>query len=145
MGLECKFTEKVPWSRERRGSETTSTSDAVSQSSQQQPSAMLPVQAEPCIINRCSTSSTEILKQPVSNSNDALDILFKTARFDSGSSMSTISGCEMLQQKTLVEVPDPEAIRIWNACRFVKMGWFSASEAIDLVNLSVPEGANTFR
>lgn len=30
-----------------------------------------------------------------------------------------------------------DALQIWNACRFVKMGWFSAYEAMTLVDLSV--------
>lgn len=32
---------------------------------------------------------------------------------------------------------ETDALRIWNACRFVKMGWFSSHEAITLVDKSV--------
>jgi hypothetical protein len=32
---------------------------------------------------------------------------------------------------------ETDALRIWNACRFVKMGWFSSHEAITLVDLLV--------
>lgn len=33
------------------------------------------------------------------------------------------------------ELTDADVLRIWNACRFVKMGWFSAHEAMELVDL----------
>lgn len=139
MGLECSFTEKLPWSREKQSSEPPRFSDATSKYSQQQQNFSFPAQDVPCIINGRSARSTAILKQPVSSSSDALDILFKTAHDDSGTTTPTISGGEKQQQKHHAEVPNPDAIRIWNACRFVKMGWFTANEAIDLVNLSVSE------
>lgn len=137
MGLECSFTKKVPWSRERDNSETTSSSDATLKFSEQKQNSLFPVRDAPCIIDSCSARSTALLKQPVSSSNDALNILFKTAHDG-----SRTSGSEMLQQNPHTEIPNPEVIRIWSACRFVKMGWFTANEAIDLVNLSVSEGYN---
>lgn len=139
MGLECSFTEKLPWSREKQNSETM-ISDASPRYREQQQNYLLPQENVPYIINGSRARSTAILKQPISSSNDALNILFQTAHYGSGIGTPAISGGETLQQKHYTERLDPEAIRIWNACRFVKMGWFTANEAIDLVNLLVFEG-----
>lgn len=35
---------------------------------------------------------------------------------------------------TISEVA-PEILRVWEACRFVKMGWFTAKEAVTFIDL----------
>ena len=91
----------------------------------------------------------------VSSENDALNILFEAATrteptntFPS-TSEATLRGLpsvpqveespSSLQQSTpqlnSIGSVDYDILRIWNACRFVKMGWFTAHEAMTLVDL----------
>lgn len=91
----------------------------------------------------------------VSSENDALNILFEAATcaepvntFPSASE-TALNGLPSvpeveespgsLQQSTLqlnsIGSIDYDILRIWNACRFVKMGWFTAHEAMTLVDL----------
>jgi hypothetical protein len=78
-----------------------------------------------------------MLQKVVSNNQDAMDILFEAALREES---------QQNTEKTTTAptpIPDPhrltttDALQMWNACRFVKMGWFSAHEAVTLVDLSV--------
>ncbi|KAJ6129075.1 hypothetical protein N7512_001855 [Penicillium capsulatum] len=71
-----------------------------------------------------------MLQTVVSNNKDAMNLLFEAALREES------------QQAPAPERPLPgparhstDALSIWNACRFVKMGWFSAHEAVTLVDL----------
>ncbi|OKL55577.1 hypothetical protein UA08_09152 [Talaromyces atroroseus] len=96
-----------------------------------------------------------VLRTTVSSGNDALNILSEVAtctepvsNFPSTSEpvlngLASVPGAEAspgsLQQSTpqlsSIGSIDYEISRIWNACRFVKMGWFTAHEAMTLVDL----------
>jgi hypothetical protein len=87
----------------------------------------------------------------VSSENDALNILFEAAarsdRADAYTSTSrtSINGFTNTQESPNSVEPAPQLVNIdpanldvlyiWNACRFVKMGWFTAREAMTLVDL----------
>lgn len=75
-----------------------------------------------------------MLQKVVSNNKDAMDILFEAALREESQQNTE-------QEVAPAPVPRPltntDALKIWNACRFVKMGWFTAHEAMSLVDLSV--------
>jgi hypothetical protein len=80
--------------------------------------------------------STSVLETVVSNNNDAMNILFEAALQESNEPSQNISTTD----NSRLVAPEPtnaEVLRIWNACRFVRMGWFSAQEAVVLINLQV--------
>jgi hypothetical protein len=72
----------------------------------------------------------------VSNNNDAMNILFEAALQESNDPSRNISATDN-PQSVAPEPTNAEVLRIWNACRFVRMGWFSAQEAVVLINLQV--------
>lgn len=74
--------------------------------------------------------STSVLQKVVSNNSDAMDILFEAALQESTQNTRDPA-------QTAPELTDADVLRIWNACRFVKMGWFSAHEAMELMDLYV--------
>ncbi|KAJ5983126.1 hypothetical protein N7481_005225 [Penicillium waksmanii] len=76
-----------------------------------------------------------MLQKVVSNNKDAMDILFEAAlREESQQNTEQITTAPI---PTLVpqRLTRTDALQMWNACRFVKMGWFSAHEAMTLVDL----------
>ena len=68
----------------------------------------------------------------MSNNKDAFDALFDTALQEEANNPHQIIGDS---QTTVPDLTDAHAMRSWNACRFVRMGWFTATEAIQLVDL----------
>lgn len=50
------------------------------------------------------------------------------------SAMSTASKPGPILQEQLSSVT-PEILRLWNRCRFVKQGWFTAREAVTYIDL----------
>ncbi|OQD90649.1 hypothetical protein PENANT_c001G06256 [Penicillium antarcticum] len=79
--------------------------------------------------------STSVLQTVVSNNNDAMNILFEAALQESNNTtqMTTAERSRSIAP----ELTDADILRVWNACRFVKMGWFSAQEAMVLVDLDI--------
>ncbi|KAI9035833.1 MFS transporter [Aspergillus affinis] len=82
------------------------------------------------------------LNRIVSSGNDALGILFQAAaqEVDStprshGTTRHHSSHAGYGDLDRLQYPPSTEVLRIWDACRFVKMGWFTAYEAFTLVDL----------
>ena len=94
-----------------------------------------------------------VVRTLVSNGNDTLKLLFRAAEqtysedpqyttsdshasqpgdFTTPGRRSSIS-TEPVQRSQAA----PEVLALWNAFRFAKMGWFTAQEAITLVDLSV--------
>lgn len=93
----------------------------------------------------------------VSSENDALNILFEAATctepintfpstsetvIDSLTSVPEMEGSPISLQQSTPQLSsigsiDYDILRIWNASRFVKMGWFTAHEAMTLVDLYV--------
>lgn len=92
-----------------------------------------------------------VLHTMVSSENDALNILFEAAaRSDpvdayTSASRTSINGftntqespqsVESAPQLVNINSANFDVLHIWNACRFVKMGWFTAREAMTLVDL----------
>jgi hypothetical protein len=80
---------------------------------------------------------TSILQKVVSSNNDAMNILYEAALLERNNCVLN----EMPLADSALSIPrslnETDALRIWNACRFVKMGWFSSHEAITLVDKSV--------
>ncbi|KAF9895075.1 hypothetical protein FE257_004704 [Aspergillus nanangensis] len=126
--LDCQFTAKRPWAREKRDSFGPGSSQVENNlplgSSSASDREEVPYICYPATEDR----STKGLHKMVSSSNDALDILFRTAVQGSNTRAED-------QRPFSPAAPAAEAIRIWSACRFVKMGWFTAREAITLVDL----------
>lgn len=88
----------------------------------------------------------------VSSENDALNILFEAAArsepvdaYVSTVASTNFNGFTNTQEspKSVGSAPhivninssSIDILHIWNACRFVKMGWFTAREAMTLVDL----------
>jgi hypothetical protein len=76
--------------------------------------------------------SPSVLQRMVSTNKDALNILFDTAIQEESSNISQTTDN---LQSAVPQLTEAYAIRSWNACRFVRMGWFSAAEAMQLVDL----------
>lgn len=78
-----------------------------------------------------------MLQKVVSNNKDAMDILFEAALLEESqqnTEQPTTAPLPVLAPQRLTKT---DALQTWNACRFVKMGWFSAHEAMTLVDLLV--------
>ncbi|CAG7935162.1 unnamed protein product [Penicillium salamii] len=138
--LSCTYNSKKPWSRDRdqtnglgqeessleKVSESVGRSGINSQSAQQ--SSNVNTRSGPDTPVNQDGLSTSVLQKVVSNNSDAMDILFEAALQE-----STQNARDPAQ--TAPELTDADVLRIWNACRFVKMGWFSAHEAMQLMDL----------
>ncbi|KAL4803611.1 hypothetical protein BDV18DRAFT_36713 [Aspergillus unguis] len=78
--------------------------------------------------------STTVLQKQVASGNDALDILFDAAAqvgSNPTSSADTRQTLTTVKTTSSFDVRSEEnVLRIWEGCRFVKMGWFSAEEAV---------------
>ncbi|KAL2070138.1 hypothetical protein VTL71DRAFT_14818 [Oculimacula yallundae] len=107
---------------------------------------------------RPNDMSEKLMRTVVTSSNDALGLLFQAVEQqnhggdnggridgDTGGDMTEISqhrtpqsvasmATGTLQQESL-SVAEPEVLNLWGRCRFVRMGWFSAREAITFVDL----------
>jgi hypothetical protein len=89
----------------------------------------------------------------VSNGNDALNLLFEAAQreerdvnsvrgsasIDQASPLLTLSPTSPSMGARANLLPDlsPEQLEVWNAYRFVRMGWLSAEEVVWLLNMYV--------
>lgn len=142
--IDCIFTSKKPWSRAPKDGQGSRGGHPICETEIDQRFDVfsLPVsiyskanRSQPSPRGRIGTKDdhlpTSMLQKVVSNNKDAMNILFEAAlREDS-------------QQTTAVPTPTlgpwrlttTDAVQIWGACRFVKMGWFSAHEAMTLVDL----------
>jgi hypothetical protein len=78
---------------------------------------------------------TSMLHKVVTSNKHALEILFDAAvREESHNQMDHKLAANPTPPAMPVAI-DADALRIWNAYRFVKMGWFDAQEAMALVDL----------
>lgn len=151
--IDCTFTSKKPWSRASKDEPSMKGRD-----SQREKNAQLQMFAicifipDLYLFSKASRSRstphdqsgtkdghlpTSMLQKVVSNNKDAMDILFEAAlREESQQNTEQITTAPI---PTLVpqRLTTTDALQMWNACRFVKMGWFSAHEAMTLVDLSV--------
>lgn len=80
---------------------------------------------------------TSMLQKVVSTNNDAMNILFEAALIEEAQSVMHDRSAPESALCIPRSLNETDALRIWNACRFVKMGWFSSHEAIALVDLLV--------
>lgn len=81
-------------------------------------------------INTGNELSPSMLETVVSNEQDAMRLLFKAAAQSQPSIEAAAPQCSSIEDN---ESNYPDALRVWNACRFVRMGWFTAQEAISLI------------
>jgi hypothetical protein len=115
-------------------------------------------------LRRISSSQPDlahsVMRTVVSSGSDALNLLFEAAHhrdaidsqeqlgahaYETPSSRSGPSGYDngvpsspfhtFRAQPVQMSTPSPETLKIWTACRFVQMGWFSAHEAVTYVDL----------
>ncbi|KAJ6051469.1 hypothetical protein N7460_002003 [Penicillium canescens] len=63
-----------------------------------------------------------------------MNILFEAALQESNNPSHNMSTTDN-SQSIAPELTDADVLRVWNACRFVKMGWFSAQEAMTFMDL----------
>lgn len=112
-----------------------------------------------------SALASPMMRTVVSSGNDALNLLFEAAAYDQDNNSQENNGQKTNSQPTVERgtlntqssrpprstgalgtspaAPAPveishstqDVIHIWEACRFVKMGWFTAREAITFVDL----------
>jgi hypothetical protein len=94
------------------------------------------------------------LEKVVSNENDAVNILLEAANLNEGtgtlsalptaadlmstaesSHASSITVRYTVSPLTNINSLDLESLRVWDGCRFVRMGWLTAHEAMTLVDL----------
>ncbi|KAL2815198.1 hypothetical protein BJX63DRAFT_442159 [Aspergillus granulosus] len=137
MRLQCQFSTKQPWSREKGARRTRSGSEceggvgsqsnainvALSNTEEASPSNSSRLEDGGCI-------STTVLQKHVASGNDALDILFDAAAQTKGSAADGRRGTASEPATSPVDVRSEDVVRIWEGCRFVKMGWFTAEEAL---------------
>ncbi|KAL4953972.1 hypothetical protein BDW69DRAFT_205481 [Aspergillus filifer] len=145
MDLECRFSAKQPWSRRQIDAEDrngTITDDqgqlrgrdeapvfvaaaVADRENEKTPSTSISAGLEDggCI-------STTVLQKQVASANDALDILFDAAAH-------TQLDAHVRVRQNVTETVSPfdvrsedNVLKIWEGCRFVKMGWFTAEEAL---------------
>ncbi|GLI74176.1 hypothetical protein PoHVEF18_002410 [Penicillium ochrochloron] len=74
-----------------------------------------------------------MLQKVVSNNSDAMNILYEAALLEEGQHLVNQRPADPASCIPRI-LSETDALRIWNACRFVKMGWFSSHEAITLVD-----------
>ncbi|KAJ5371268.1 uncharacterized protein N7496_007360 [Penicillium cataractarum] len=128
--LDCTFSTKKPWSREPKNTGNESRELFIGDESVQERSQGATRQAE----TKQGGLPTSMLQKVVSNNNDAMNILYEAALLEGINRVNN----EMPTADSTLSIPrslnETDALRIWNACRFVKMGWFSSHEAITLVD-----------
>ncbi|GKZ28929.1 hypothetical protein AbraIFM66950_001887 [Aspergillus brasiliensis] len=89
-----------------------------------------PWSREPERVNSGNEFSPSVLETVVSNEQDAMRLLFKAA---APSQPAIEVDAPQLSRTEDKENNQSDALRVWNGCRFVRMGWFTAQEAISLV------------
>ncbi|KAL6702733.1 hypothetical protein ACN47E_001015 [Coniothyrium glycines] len=97
-----------------------------------------------------------VMRTVVSSGSDALNLLFEAAHHRDAIDNAEQSGSQAYEtprsgptgydtaaspfhtfraQPVQMSTPSPETLKVWTACRFVQMGWFSAHEAVTYVDL----------
>lgn len=116
----------------------------------------------PAPLRRISSSQPDLthsmMRTVVSSGSDALNLLFEAAHHRDAIDNQEASGSQAYEtprsgpggydngiptspfhtfraQPVQMSAPSPEILRVWTACRFVQMGWFSAHEAVTYVDL----------
>ncbi|KAL4795886.1 hypothetical protein BDV19DRAFT_378603 [Aspergillus venezuelensis] len=145
MNLECRFSAKQPWSRrqideeDRNGTRTDDQGRSrghgeapvfVAAGVADRESEKTPSTAISAGLKEGGCISTTVLEKQVASGNDALDILFDAAA-------QTHTDTHTRVRQTTTETVSPfdvrsenNVLKIWEGCRFVKMGWFTAEEAL---------------
>lgn len=74
-----------------------------------------------------------MMETVVSNEQDAMRLLFKAAAPSKRPTEIATPQSSRLHSDSNEEYSYLDALRVWNACRFVRMGWFTAQEAVSLI------------
>ncbi|BCS19370.1 uncharacterized protein APUU_12198S [Aspergillus puulaauensis] len=147
MDLGCRFSTKQPWSRKKdteNGHHDSSASEprrelsfytsattmtAATGSGQPSPSTSASASA-PAGFEDSGCISTTVLQKQVASGNDALNILFDAAA-QAGSGTRAPQTTVSADTASPFDVRSEEnVLKVWEGCRFVKMGWFTAEEAL---------------
>lgn len=141
--IDCVFTSKKPWSRAPKDGQGSRGDYSREPEIDQRLVITLKADLYCSETSRSQSSPqdhigtkdghlpTSMLQKVVSNNKDAMDILFEAALREE-SQQTTAVPTPTLGPRRLTTT---DSLQIWNACRFVKMGWFSAHEAMTLVDL----------
>lgn len=113
-------------------------------------------------LRRISSSQPDlahsVMRTVVSSGSDALNLLFEAAHHRDAMEAQEQSGSQSYEtprsgpsaydngmpaspfhtfraQPVQMSTPSQETLKVWTACRFVQMGWFSAHEAVTYVDL----------
>ncbi|KAJ5127867.1 hypothetical protein N7448_008646 [Penicillium atrosanguineum] len=130
--LNCVFSSKKPWSRpSKNGVESQPLRrsrilrNSIPSSSQSASLAQPETQDEGL--------PASMLQRVVSNNKDAMSILFEAALCEEP--RDAPARREPYNTQISQTPNEMDTVQIWNAHRFVKMGWFTAKEAMSLVDL----------
>ncbi|KAL4739441.1 hypothetical protein BDV11DRAFT_205163 [Aspergillus similis] len=158
---ECVFSETRAWERRKKRADNA---DGYTESNihSHQPTAKNPHTRQ----QSASTLENSMMRTVVSSGNDALNILFEAAahsqeadlaevRMGSRDTSRAVNGMShesaFSQMHSAVSTgifsrairpvkisnASKEVLGIWEACRFVMMGWFTSREAVTLIDLIV--------
>ncbi|KAL2837959.1 hypothetical protein BJY01DRAFT_39035 [Aspergillus pseudoustus] len=142
MRLNCQFSAKQPWSREKRTNRSRSRSGSgiglendsgVASRSTADVAANHADEAAPPTSSTLRNSgciSTTVLQKHVASGNDAFDILFDAAAQTKSSGPDGRQGTVSEPAASPFHARSENVLAIWEGCRFVKMGWFTAEEAL---------------
>lgn len=146
--IDCLFTTKKPWARGARNTPegTTGPNSRIDDTTSPRfvkHQVFLPIANSGRLRsvsdhehgNQEDGLPTSMLQKVVTSNKDALEILFDAAIRDESQSQLNNSLATNPTPPLPPVATDADALRIWNAYRFVKMGWFSAQEAMALVDL----------
>ncbi|RHZ44859.1 transcription factor domain-containing protein [Aspergillus thermomutatus] len=154
LGIQCLFTTKQPWSRNSNDtSRNTAPMQRVTRSQvNDRPDAacrgfLLSVKdpTEEHVSGKLPADGifNTVLREKVTSGNDALNILFDAAvQQDQAPIVSGTEADKTPQQPLFASTSlkidcssETDVLKIWSGCRFVKMGWFTAREAVLYVDL----------
>ncbi|KAL1953596.1 hypothetical protein VTO42DRAFT_2543 [Malbranchea cinnamomea] len=107
--------------------------------------------------------ANSVMRTVVSSGNDALNILFQAAEasnmndlataarsptvhnspsihsgqqlYGDPGSMASFGTAPTVSECLTISTVEPEVLRVWEACRFVKLGWFTAVQAVTYIDL----------
>ena len=124
----------------------TSPRAPLSASSHHHSPSLLLRHADPSQAGTSPSLTDRVVSSMVTGPNDALDILFDAASSSAGpvNRSRNLSLPQVDLPSSFIpiirELSDPQdnVLDLWDRCRFVRQGWFTAQEAVTYVDLYVP-------
>ncbi|KAF7589495.1 hypothetical protein BBP40_004249 [Aspergillus hancockii] len=134
MKLHCRFTEKQPWARKNAGlvpDVRDHASDIQMRFNQARRSETAEGQAD--TYSDSNKNSVTAVQHMLPICNDPFSLFLRGIPSTSPFLPTNHSGDTVRSDRQ--NPVESDTRRVWNACRFVKMGWLTAQEAITLVDL----------